>query len=155
MEDKPKRINKRGQQSSMLKLLGAVLLILLFSVGMVNFGFNLSNDNNSSHAIRTDESLLELNDTFTQQIDNSSGSFNASADGFFGSVPVLKDIEATITAIFGVIPAFISTVTGTFVLIFGFIRTQLGIPPIVLQMASAFILVMVILLAWRVYKAGQ
>lgn len=154
MEDKPKKLNKKAQLS-MMKLVGTALLILLFAVSMVNFGFILSKDNNSSHAITNDESLQSLNNSFTSRLNTASDTLNATKEGFFSDVPVLSTIEATITAIFGVIPSFITQITASFGLIFSFIRTQLGIPPIVLQMATAFIVVMGILLAWRVYKAGQ
>lgn len=154
MEDKPKRINKRGELK-LMSLVGFGLLILLFSIAMIQFTFTFSSDNNSNHSIATDEQLNNTLINFQDRINTASSNFSSSKDGFFSDIPLLGAIEGTVTAIFGVVPAFITQTTASYDLVMGFIATELNVPPVVLSMLTAFLILASLLLAWRVYKAGS
>lgn len=154
MENKPKTLNKKAELK-LMNLIGFSLLILLFSVSMISFGLQISVDNNSSHSITNDENLNATRNAFESRIDSASSNFSASKEGFFSDIPLLSEIEGTVTAIFGVVPNFISQTTASYNLVMSFVTEELNIPPIVLNMATAFLIIAGILLAWRVYKAGS
>ena len=154
MENVADRIRKKGQ-ISFLTLVTVALVLGVFIVATISFGSQMATDNNSSMSITNDPEINASYQDFTQQLRNASTNITSSKGTFFSDIPVFSGIVATITVIFGVVPGFFDLMIGSYSLVGDLIQTKLGVPKIILNMFTAIIMFVGILLAWRVYKAGS
>ncbi len=141
---------------SFLKLVIAFSLVGLMVYGIIIFGYNLQRENYANETILEHSTLqnvtIKLNESLSLQEDESE----KQRGGFEG--------QTTSTSIgFFMLDAVISggrIFTGMLMLIYNLtlnsslVTRTLGIPRIVISVITSILLVSIIFLLWRTYKAG-
>lgn len=133
------------------------LLTGLFIVALILFSVQFSIDNNTSTSLMNYEpinrSLVSINSTLSSSqstAENASHSLQEES-----ATPILTALGFFFRSILNAGNVFMNVVIGLFGSIFSLAGETLGIPGIVIGVLTAIVLVMLILSAWRVYRAGE
>lgn len=140
---------------SLMKYATVALLVGLFTIALINFSVNLTESNDVNGSLMTDPNL---NSSFTDiqtELEASKSVAEGIRSSFFGQIPIIGDIAVILGYIFGTTKQIFALIRGLFELYFELIQTYMGIPPIVTTVFTTIIVLTLILLAWRVYRAGS
>lgn len=130
-----------------------LLLAGLFITSLVTFGVSFTMDQGKSADV-IDDGHLSL-DELEQEINDTSDDAEAWAEAF-RSDSVFVQLGAVIMfSIWGVMKLIWTSVVSLFTLILDSASTVLGVPPIVLGVLTAILLVSLIFAGWRVIKRGD
>lgn len=156
METNKKRINKKAE-STFKNMLIMIILGLMFTVAIISFGIQFSNDNNTTISILNDARFSGLNKTFYganktlyNSLQNSEIQKNVSSQ----SELTINADSLTINSIWGSITSYFSLVTDSIGFIFSLLAV-LGIPTIILGGIVSIILIVIIFLGWKAIRQGQ
>lgn len=126
----------------------------LFILAMILGYTNLTSDNNAQNLLLQDQQINGSYNQFFGNLTTLQTTANDSKSAFEKESP-------TFTAgflLFGSIIDFVKKMTSSFIAIFviffDLLGTLLGIPPIVIGVLSAIVIIILIVLAWRKYKTG-
>jgi hypothetical protein len=132
------------------------IMTLVFAMAILTFGTKLAVDNNSNINILDDPSLRALNNSAFGSLSEVQGTIQTQRENF-ETEKAQKDSQSDnfgLTAIIGNLKTFFSIGISGFNAIFIAISVLLGIPPIILNILSGVIILILILLSWRVIKVG-
>lgn len=146
----------------MRKLLTSFILIGLFIVAMIGFGFNMAEENNAEGSILDDSSVsniyTDVQDSISQgrsKSDESSKPLLNSSDSSFTEATA----DFIITGIKSVALGAFSTVDVIFRSITSPLMNMLGIPdeikPILSAVISSIFMFTLVFLIWKLYKQGK
>jgi len=140
---------------SFRKLIVGFLLASLFAFCLIQFGFDIAKNNETNQSI-LDNSLmnstyLNLEDDLSNLKDNAQKQRTAFeeektslAAGYF----ILGTILGAAKIFMGIIMTFLN-------ILFLPLSSIIGIPPVVLGVLTAILIVSLIFMAWRALKAGE
>lgn len=132
----------------------STLLVALFIVSMIAFGAQIALDNNSNSTILQDPNI---NSTF-QLLNDNLTKFQGLAQNQSKAQDETKPIalfDFLFESIIGTGKVLKAAFKNIYNLTFGLIGTTLGIPPVALATFTAIILLIMIFLAWKLFKTGN
>lgn len=140
-------------------LMIAGLLLALFIFAAISFGVQISEDTGANMSLLDNEVInrsyreVELNITFAQTTAESQKT------SFFRDVPIIGEIvgafDIILGSIIGVGRIFGNVLVSLYNLTFGLIASVLGVSPVVISVFTTILLILIVLLAWRVYRSGS
>jgi hypothetical protein len=135
--------------------IGGIIFVGLFAFCLVAFSVSLSIQNNANNSVLNDPSLTDFNDTIFGNLDTVEGVAQEQREVFEGQAAVGGQGEGFgLTSIISNVKTFFSLAIGTINLLFSTLKDTLGIPSIVLNVVFGVISISLLLLGWRVIKAG-
>ena len=136
-------------------LIITALLVGLFIFAVISFGVQLSKNNNANMSILNNPSINKSFVSITSELEEAEDTAESGRVGLWSGIPILEEVGIVLDSIVSVGQVFSGMVIGVFGITFELITTTLGIPPIVLGVITAIILISIVLLAWSVFKAGK
>jgi len=134
-------------------LIIAFPIVAIFSLALIMFGVNLGLDNGSDQNILDDERLARFNETLRGQLDDFSQTTNSSRQQF-ETQGEKEDDEGFSINPFRIIIGLYSSTIAFAGLMFAFLIDMVGLPGILLNVVAGIIIILIIILAWRVWKVG-
>lgn len=131
-----------------------VVLVGVFALALLTFVYQAQVENNVADNIMNEPSLSGLNDTLTSNLEGVRGEAQDQREGFESDEAFIGDEGFGLTSIIGVTKKFTSLMFGTFNIVTGGIANILGIPAIVINVIVGALIITILLLGWRVIKAG-
>lgn len=136
-------------------LIITALLVGLFIFAVISFGIQLAENNNANMSILNNPSINKSFASITSELEEAEDTAESGRVGLWSGIPILEEVGIVLDSIVSVGQVFSGMVIGVFGITFELITTTLGIPPIVLGVITAIILISIVLLAWSVFKAGK
>ena len=140
----------------LIELFITFALIGIFILCMVNFGVQMALDNESNNSILDN---AQINESFGSGLRANLSSFQGKSEAergiFEKDNPKVGAGFFMLDAIMGAGRIFTGMIVGVFNLILMPLETIIGIDKAILGVIISILLVSLVLLAWRVYKAGE
>ena len=136
-------------------LIVSFILISLFFFALLSFGINLAINNSSNQSILDNNVINTAFGNLSTQIGTINSTAATQLNATQQEAPQQPTGDFTLTGVIGSVWKFAGIITGSFNLIFVAAATILGIPVEVLIVLGGILSIMIILLAWRVFKAGE
>ena len=132
------------------------VLIGIFVFALFNFSINVASDNDLNTSIMDDNTMNESFDDFSSDLDSIKATAESQKTSFFEGIPVLEEVGIVVGGIVGVATTMFSFLTGLYDVIFELVSETLGMNnKIVFGAVTALLIFTIILLTWRVYRAGS
>lgn len=136
-------------------LMISIILIGLFFLALVNFGYTFAINNNSNWTIRNEatlnssfidiqSNLQDVQENATAQKNNTESETPQVSGGFFLLTSLVGAVKVFTGMTIGMVNAFVALA-----------YQYLGIPPIVLSVLLGILIITMIFYGWRVLKAGE
>ena len=139
--------------SSFKNIVIGSVLTGMFLLAMIMFGANLALDNNPNQTILNDDRIARLNDTLTSELSAFNEQTSNQKNASFGQPAVQANNGFTVNIIPTVVVLFQMPIIMWNVLSQG-AQQIIGVPLLFLNIIGAVILISIILLGWRVIRAG-
>jgi len=147
--------NKNGEVN-FKSLIITALIIGTFVFAFINFGYHFAQDNSTNISIIQNSKINESFKNISTELEaTSANAIESQRKGFFSDIPLFGEITIVLKSIVGVGKIFGEVIINMWKLILGLIKDTLGISPIITKVISSVIIISVVLLAWRVYRAGS
>ena len=134
------------------------VLLGLIVVGAISFVVQLQTENEIT-PITNDSQFGSLIGRIQLDLDDSlktsQATTNASQEAFQSEVPEPSFGSLIIFAIVGVVTTFTGILTGIYAILIVIPSQILQIPPILMSAIATLLGTLLILMAWRVYRAGE
>ena len=133
-----------------------VTLTGLFAVGLLSFGIIFADDQSSTYSIADEDFVNEFNAYLQENLEDFKGETETEKK----SLEEAGRKASTESETFGLISiisnafAFISLMFGTFNILTDGVAGIIGIPTLVINVIFSAMTITIVLLAWRVWKAG-
>ena len=130
------------------------LLVALFLVAIISFGAQLAVENGADSTILQDPNI---NRTFNS-IDGNLTSFQGVVEGQSKAQDETKPIalfDFLFESIIGTGKVLKAAFTNIFNVMLGLMGSTLGLPPVALATMTSIILLIMIFLAWKLFKTGN
>lgn len=136
------------------KISGSIL-VGVFVLAIVMFGYSAQIDNNVNSTIFDDPHLEGINNSFDSNLRNVRGNAEkqrnitenqdpqAGGDDGFGITTIPKNIAK-----------FTSMMFSSFNLVTGLLESVFGIPSVVFNVLAGLLIIVIVILGWRVIKSG-
>lgn len=131
-----------------------VLLVGIFALAMITFAYQTQIDNNADNNILNEPSFKGLNNTLSDNLQIVRSDAQEQRENFETQEATGGDEGFSLTSVVSVVKKFTSMMFGTFNIITGVLSDVLGIPSIVINLIGGILIVLMVLLSWRVIKAG-
>lgn len=131
------------------------LLLGLLVVGTISFIVSLQENNDVADTIRNDSIINRTYVDLSEELDDSSSTANSSKASFEADVPERGFGSLIVFAIVGVTQTFTSIIIGIYQVLWILPTAKLGIPRMVANVLSTILFTLLVLQAWRVYRAGD
>lgn len=133
----------------------SAIIIGIFIFAFFGFGIQLANENNLNNTLLNNKAINESYTDIESELNSTVGSVTDQQGGFFEGIVILEDIEMFLTSIVGGTKTFFNVMTGFYNLFLDLIEKTIGIPSLISNIILAIMILIMILAAWRVYKAGS
>lgn len=134
----------------------SIILLVLFSIAIFGFGESFQRDNGVSPTILDNARLNNTNNNLTATIVNFNQNSSSARQAFDSEQTPQSGIGAlSFSSVISAAKTYNSLSVTASNVIFPFIFGSLGIPPIVFTAIITIILIIVLLIAWRLIKAGE
>ena len=134
------------------------ILLGLIVVGAISFVVQLQTENNVT-AITDDEKFGGIiNNTFIQlptQLNDGEEITNQSLEAFQSEIPEPSFGSLIIFAVVGVVTGFTGLLTGIYNIVIVIPSQILQVPKILMSAIATLLGTLFVLMAWRVYRAGE
>lgn len=133
------------------------ILAALFVLSLIIFGYQIQTINGINQTLVSDPAspLGELNETLTENLGGTYGSTTAVGESFDGQTQTIGEGDETLgIGIFSQLRSLKNIVFGSWNVFAVGIRNIFGIPPLVTNIIGGMLVVIMLLLGWRVIKAG-
>ena len=130
-------------------------LVGLFAFAIISFGVGMANDNNSNDSILDDSSINKMNSTLGSSLSGFRSLSQGQRENFESEIPTSGFGVLIIFAIISAGKVFTGMVLGIWNILLLPFKSAIGISPIVLGVFSSILVIVIILGAWRLYKAGE
>jgi len=134
------------------------ILLGLIVVGAISFIVQLQTENEITPITNDSEfgSLIgQIQVNLEDNLESSQDNTNASQEAFQSEVPEPSFGSLIIFAIVGVVTTFTGILTGLYAVLIVIPSQILQIPPILMSAIATLLGTLFILMAWRVYRAGE
>lgn len=131
-----------------------VILTGLFAVGLISFGIFFAVEQGSTNSIADDEFITQFNETLQSNLGDVKGTAENQRESLGSQEAQGGDEGFSLTSIVPIALNFITLMFGTFGILTGALEQILGIPSIVINVIFGGLVITMLLLAWRVIKAG-
>jgi hypothetical protein len=134
------------------------VLLGLIVVGAISFVVQLQTDNEVAPITNDSEfgSLIgKIQVNLTNNLESSQDTTNASQEAFQSEVPEPSFGSLIVFAIVGVVTTFTGILTGLYAVLIVIPSQILQIPPILMSAIATLLGTLFVLMAWRVYRAGE
>jgi len=134
------------------------ILLGLIVVGAISFVVQLQTDNEVAPITNDSQfgSLIgQIQVNLEDNLESSQDNTNASQEAFQSEVPEPSFGSLIIFAIVGVVTTFTGILTGLYAVLIVIPSQILQIPPILMSAIATLLGTLFILMAWRVYRAGE
>ena len=136
------------------KIIGAVM-VGVFVLALLMFGYSAQIENNVNITILDDPHFAGVNDTFSSTLGDVRGDAIQQRENFEGQTPQAGADEGFgLLTIPRPVAKFTSLMFSSFGLVTNLLENVFGIPSIVFNVLGGLLVVIVVLLGWRVIKAG-
>ena len=136
-------------------LIISFILVGLFAFAMINFGVQLSLENDSNQSILENSAINRSYHRLESNLTELRDEAQTQKEGFEGEDPKLEGGSLLFKSIVGAGKTFSSTITSVWIIISDVAYNVFGINEIILGVLASILLVTIIFLAWRAYKAGS
>lgn len=136
-------------------LIVASLITGLFLFSMISLVIQMSTDNEIDAIILQNENI---NRTFSQlggNLSNAQGVAQSQRLGFESEVPTVGTNSFLFESIIGAGKVFTGMWRNIYDITFGLLSTTLGVDPIIIGTLISILLIIIVLLAWSLYKIGR
>ena len=136
------------------KVVGSIL-VSMFVLTLLMFEYYAQLDNDINDTILDDPHFLGVNDTFAEALGDIRGDAEQQRENFEGQTPQAGGDEG-----FGLltiprnIAKFTSLMFSSFSLVTNLLEDVFGVPSLVFNVLGGLLVIVIILLGWRVIKAG-
>lgn len=131
-----------------------VVLAGLFALSLLTFGINLATENNSANSIVNESIILPFNETLHDNLEAVKSTSESQRNSLENQEAQGGDEGFSLTTIPTILFNFTSLMFGTFQILIHSISQVLGIHPIVINVIVASLVITIVILTWRVIKAG-
>ena len=137
------------------KITGTIL-VAVFVLALVMFGYSAQIENNINDTILNDPHFSGINDTFASVLDDVGGEANTQRDNFEGETPVQGTNDGFgLTTIPKNIAKFTSMMFASFKLVTNVLEDVFGIPSVVFNVIAGLLTIIIIVLGWGVIKGAK
>jgi len=133
----------------------AFLLVGLFFFSMVNFGIQLSNENDANSSLLDHDAINRSFNDLSSKLGSSDENASAQRENFESETPTAPSGDYILVSVIKSGFTTFSTIMGVFNTIIVLMTETLGISSVVLGVLSTILLISGIFLLWRLYKAGE
>ena len=131
----------------------ALLGLMVFS--LISFISVTQLNNNVNDTILNDSILNRSFSSLGTDLGDLQTQSNSSRESYEADIPERGFGSLIVFAIVGVGNTFTGMITGVYNILIDLPATKLGVPKIVFQVLGSILMVSLILLTWRVYRAGS
>lgn len=145
-----------GGKVGLKEIFIGIILVSVFTFSMLAFGSQLSIDNNST-SVLDDPTLKSVNESIRGTLDKVNTRSESASEILTDSSNRLEGDKQSPLDLLTIIPTtlgFIGDAMVSVTVLIGIIGNIIGIPPILMNVLIGGLLLVVLLLAWRVWKVG-
>ena len=136
------------------KIIGSVL-VGVFVLALVMFGYSAQIENDVTDTILNDEHFAGINDSFSSTLGEIRGDAETQRTNFEDQEPQTGGDEGFgLLTLPRTVAKFTSMMFSSFRLILNLLEDVLAFPPIVFNVFGGLLIVVMLVLGWRVLKAG-
>jgi len=148
------KMNKKGETSFMSYII-SVVLVALFAFALISFGVQLADDNSTNVSILNNNAINRSYENLEYNLSSVRDNAESQQESFFKDIPIIGEASLILGSLAGIVRVFFNSLTSFYTLFVTLISETLGIPSLILDGIVAIILISMVLLAWRVYRAGS
>ncbi len=135
-------------------IIGA-MLTSLFVIAMMNGHIFLSQENNVNASLLDEEDINRVYTQLNSSLNDAQESASNVRTAFEDEKPNLLAGFFLLESIINAAKALGSILVNIFNLTFGVMISKLGIPPLFFGVMTAILLIMMVFLAWKLFKQGE
>ncbi len=133
----------------------SLTLVSLFFFAMVSFAFTFGDLNNANISILDDPAFNSSFSGIQSELESVQDDNQVIRENFEDEVPQIDNNFVLLTSIISSAKLVTTSVVAFYNVLTATVSQQLGINPIVLGVLSGILVLILVLLAWRVIKAGE